>query len=306
MRILVTGASGYVGHHILSALTKNPNLEIYGLARNGAKSQAASGKDLGSVPGVQYLVGDVVTGLGLETAMQHMDAVIHLVAIIAERGTQTFERVHVQGTRNVTEAAKKAGVKRYLHMSALGANLNSASGYSSSKAKAEELVKNSGLNYTIFRPSLIFGYGDDFFGRVLKNLVSQGPITPQIGDGHFPFRPIWVGDVANIFVQALEKPETTGKTFELVGPQEYSFRELLDIEMKALGIKKPKIPVPIFFMDLAVPAMQILGSLAPITTHQYAMLKAGNTGDPTDMQAAFKIEWRNLEKELPVVLGKTV
>ena len=132
----------------------------------------------------------------------------------------------------------------------------------------------------------------------------QARRLPQIGDGLFPFRPVWVGDVAQCFAQALSNPATIGQTFDLVGPKEYTFRQLLDLEMDALGGRKPVVPAPIFLMDIAVPLMQVLGPLAPITTDQYAMLKAGNTADPSKMLQTFTLEGRSLEVELPKVLGK--
>jgi uncharacterized protein YbjT (DUF2867 family) len=302
MNVMVTGATGYVGHSIVKTLLEAGH-SVVAVSRSGAKSRTASGKDLGTVPGARYLAGDVASGAGLKEAAQGCDAVINLVGIIAERGDQTFKRIHVEGTRNVLEAARSAGAKRYVQMSALGAALGAASQYSATKFEAEELVRASGLEWTIFRPSLVFGVGDDFFGRVLKNLVGT-PVVPQIGDGSFPFRPVWVGDVAQCFAQALTNPVTVGQVYELVGPREYTFRQLLDLEMQTLGMKKPVVPAPIFLMDIAVPLMQILGPLAPITRDQYAMLKAGNTADPTKMQQTFTLESRSLETELPRVLGK--
>ncbi len=303
LKITVTGATGYVGHHVVKELLERGH-RVTALSRSGNKASTASGVALPIFEDVNYIGGDVATGRNLEMAFTGADVVIHLVGIVAERGQQTFSNVHITGTKNVLEAAKKAGVKRYLHMSALGASANAVSGYSSSKFAAEELVRASGLEYTIFRPSLIFGQGDDFFGKILKNLVSTGPIVPQIGDGSFPFRPIWAGDVAKCFAQSLDIPNTIGQIYDLVGSKEFSFKELLQLELNALGMKKPLVPVPIFLMDMAVPMMQILGSLAPITTHQYAMLKAGNTADPSKFNSVFKLENRSLETELPKLLKK--
>lgn len=303
MKVLITGATGYVGHSVCEALVQAGH-SVIGLSREGKKSKAASGASLTLNVNVDYRAGDVASGTGLKDAMQGVEAVIHLVGIIAEKGAQTFEKVHVGGTRNVLEAAKAAGVKRYLQMSALGAGPQAASGYSSTKYAAEQLVQASGLDWTIFRPSLVFGEGDDFFGRVLKNLVSSGPIVPQIGDGMFPFRPIWVGDVAAAFTQALTNPATIGQTYDLVGPKEYTYKQMVALEMDVLGVKKPSVPVPIFVMDVMVPLMNLVPAIAPITKDQYAMLKAGNTADPTPMKNAFNLEWRDLEGTLPEVLGK--
>jgi uncharacterized protein YbjT (DUF2867 family) len=304
MKVLVTGATGYVGYYVVKELLEAGH-HVVGLARSINGSKTASGFSLGLNAGTSYQVGDVATGMGVNEAMIGVDAVIHLVGIISEKGSQTFEKVHVEGTRNMLEAAKKAGVKRFVQMSALGAGPTAVSGYSSSKYRAEELVRASGLAWTIMRPSLIFGRGDDFFGRVLKNLVSQAPVVPQIGDGSFPFRPIWAGDVAKAFAQSLEKAPSISQTFDLVGPKQFSFKELLDLEMNALGFKKPKIPVPVAIMDIMVPLMNLVPAIAPITKDQYAMLKAGNSADPAPMKAMFNLEWRELERELPVILGKS-
>jgi uncharacterized protein YbjT (DUF2867 family) len=312
MKVLVTGSTGYVGHYVVKALLEAGH-SVVSLSRDAAKTKTASGAKLEIFGNVEYRMGDIGNsnvstqsngGNGLKEAMNGVDAVIHLVGIIAEKGLQTFQRVHIDGTRNVLEAAKAAGVKRYLHMSALGASATAVSGYSSSKFKAEELVRNSKLDWTIFRPSLVFGVGDDFFGHVLKNLVSQAPIVPQIGDGMFLFRPIWVGDVAQCFVQALTNPATSAQIFDLVGPKEYTFKELSALMQTVLGIKKPVVPVPLPIMDIMVPLMNIVPAIAPITKDQYAMLKAGNTGNPDIMNQNFKLEQRKLETELPAILGK--
>ena len=229
-----------------------------------------------------------------------LDAVIHLVGVIAERGGQTFRRVHVEGTRNLLSGVPRSA--RYLHMSALGADPASPGGYSRSKGEAEGLVRQSGLAATLFRPSLIFGPGDDFFGHVLRDLVSLGPLVPQIGDGHFPFRPVSLPDVAAAFAGALERPETAGQTFALTGPQEYSFRELLELELAALGKRKPILPIPLWVMDLAVPLMGLLPN-PPITKDQYLMLKAGNTADPEPARTVFGLPMLELKDELPGLLA---
>ena len=302
MNVLVTGATGYVGNYVVKVLLEGGHA-VTAVSRNGAKSSTASGKDLGTITGVRYVAADIGSGAGVLDAMRGCDAVVNLVGIIAQRGEQTFQRVHVDGTRHLLESAKSLGIKRFVQMSALGAAAGAASRYSATKFEAEELLRKSDLEWTIFRPSLIFGVGDDFFGRVLKNLVAT-PIVPQIGDGLFPFRPVWGGDVAQCFAQALSNPATIGQTYDLVGPKEYTFRQLLDLEMDTLGSRKPVVPAPIFLMDIAVPLMQVLGPLAPITSDQYAMLKAGNTADPAKMQQTFRLEGRSLEAELPKVLGK--
>ncbi|ULH16345.1 complex I NDUFA9 subunit family protein [Deinococcus sp. KNUC1210] len=292
MNILVTGASGFVGRGVVAELTKRGHTVL---------AASREGQDVGAARGLKMDVGDlgsVQRGMG---SVADLGAVVHLVGIIAEKGAQTFARVHVEATRNMLSSTPRRA--RYLHMSALGADPASQSGYSRSKGEAESLVRASGLDFTIFRPSLIFGPGDDFFGRVLKQLVSLPPVVPQIGDGRFPFRPVSLSDVATAFAQALAVPSSVGQTYALTGPQEYTFRELLELELKALGKRKPILPVPLALMNLAVPLMNLLPS-PPITRDQYVMLKAGNTAPPEPARTMFALPMLHLEDLLPQIVGK--
>ena len=219
MKVLLTGASGFIGRHLTTALLERGH-SVVALSRTGAAPH----------PDVHAVRGDVVSGEGLALAATGADAVVHLVGIIQEAGPSvTFEKVHEQGTANMLAAAKGAGVGRFVHMSALGVEHPAGSRYMTSKARAEELVRSSTLDWTVFRPSLVFGVGDEFFSGTLAKLVKGPPIIPLIGDGHFPMRPVWVGDVARAFTQSLERPNTIGRCYTLVGPDEYSFRELLEL-----------------------------------------------------------------------------
>ena len=267
---------------------------VFAVSRQGqdvatAKGIAADVTDLGSV---QRAVGEA-------HAAGAIGAVVNLVGIITEKGTQTFQAVHVDATRNVLASTPRDA--RYLHMSALGADPASPSGYSRSKGEAENLVRQSGLAWSIFRPSLIFGLGDDFFGNTLKQLVSLPPVVPQIGDGLFPFRPVSIADVATAFAEALSLPQAVSQTYTLTGPQEYTFRQLLELELEAVGKDKPIIPIPLFLMNLAVPLMGLLPN-PPITKDQYLMLKAGNTGDPEPARTALNLPMQRLEDHLSEIV----
>ncbi len=289
MRVLVTGASGFVGRHVTAHLLRQGH-QVMALSRRGE-----------AVEGARGIKGDIVNDGSLAAVMSQVEAVIHLVGIIRERGQATFKQVHIEGTRNVVTAAGIAGVERFVHMSALGAQKGSESHYFDSKARAEEIVRRSGLHWTIHRPSLIFGKGDNFFGRVLKNLVGSGPVIPQIGDGHFLFRPVWVGDVARAFAQSLDSPATIGEHYDLVGPSEYSLRELLLLMREAMSSKKPLLPVPLVLMRLALPLLQILPN-PPITYDEFNMLLSGNTASPREAQLAFDLVMEKLPNRLPEIL----
>lgn len=293
MRVLVTGATGFVGQAVVKEL-QNRGHEVFAGSRSGAAGKAGA---VGLTLDVTD-PGSVLRAVG----QANPEAVIHLVGIITQQGTQTFERVHVEGTRNVLAALPRGA--RYVHMSALGAREDSSSRYSSSKARAEALVSASGSAFTIFQPSLIFGVGDDFFGRVLRELVSAAPIVPQIGNGQFPFRPVSVQDVSRAFVGALNLPASVGQTYALTGPDEFTFRALLELELAALGKKKPILAVPLALMNLAVPAMQILPK-PPITSDQYAMLKEGNTAPNEPARSTFGLPMLHLRDHLPDIVRQS-
>ncbi len=230
--------------------------------------------------------------------MAGADVVVYLAGIIRER-EESFEAVHVEGVRHVVGAMREAGVRRLLHVSALGARRGTGSRHFETKARGEEIVRESGLEWTIFRPSLVFGEGDEFFSKILKGLVRMPlPFIPLVGSGDYPFRPVWAGDVAAAMAQSLVKPETIGEAYDLVGPREYTYRGLVLLVRDALGSKKPLLSLPVWFFALLA---RLPG--APITRDQLYMLLLGNTGDPARMRAAFSLEWRSLEAELPRILG---
>ncbi|KHG64620.1 NADH-ubiquinone oxidoreductase [Thermus sp. 2.9] len=264
MRVFVVGGTGFVGRHLVDRLLQGGHTPIV-LSRSSR-----------SLPqGAVFVRGDITREV---PDLKGAEAAIYLAGVIRERG-QSFRAVHVEGVKNLLLAMREAGVERLLHMSALGARKGTGSRYYETKAEGEELVRQSGLKWTIFRPSLIFGPGDEFFGKILRGLVCAPlPFLPLIGDGRFPFRPVYVGDVAEAFALALERG--LFGAYDLVGPKEYTFRELLALVMRTVGRKKPFLPIPLPLMDLLVPLLSPF-PFAPITRDQYVMLKEGNTAPPS-------------------------
>jgi len=275
--LLIIGGTGFVGGH-LTALLVSQGEAVRVLARRPTK-----------VEGAQILAGDVTDVSSLLPAVEGCRAVVHLVGIIRESRGRTFHRVHVEGTRNVIDACRRAGVSRLLHMSALGARERAASRYHRSKWEAEQLVRESGLAATILRPSVIFGKGGAFL-PMIRSLVVKPPVIPIIGNGMSLLQPVWVGDVVSCFVGALGSDDTAGRTYELGGPETYGFEQLVDFVAEAQGIEKPKLHLPVWMMR---PAAAVLGRLStrfPLTSDQLTMLLEDNVCDITAMRQAFGVE----------------
>jgi uncharacterized protein YbjT (DUF2867 family) len=231
-RVFVTGATGFVGHALVRALCADGHW-VRCLVRRGSEL------DLRGLTGFERMEGDVMARQSLEEGMAGCDAVVHLVGAIREEPAQqaTFERLHVRATLNVLDAAEGAGVRRFLHVSALGARPSSASRYHRTKWTAEEAVRASALHWTVFRPSAIYGRGDHFVST-LAALVRRLPVVPVVGTGRQRLQPVAVEHVARALARALTLEATVKQTFDVGGPEAVSFVQLLDLVGQALGRRR--------------------------------------------------------------------
>ena len=233
--VCIIGGSGFVGRAIAQQAI-DAGHQVTVVCRHPARARGQL------VDGARLARADVTDGYELDEAVAGADVVINLVGLLYEKGRQNFEAAHVIGTRHVIQACKANGVKQLLHMSVLGAGQVEESLYSQTKLRAEHLVSNSGLAFTIFRPSIIYGAGDAFFNK-FKAMSQSMPVLPVIS-GETRFQPVWVQDVARAFVKSIANRHVAGATFELAGPKSYSFRELLELLIQQLGIKRTLVPVP--------------------------------------------------------------
>jgi uncharacterized protein YbjT (DUF2867 family) len=281
--VLVTGGTGFVGRSVVDALLRRDH-QVRCLVRPGSARRGPASAGATAVP------GDVTEPGTLPGALAGAEAVVHLVGIIREqpgRGV-TFDRLHTEATRNVVAATRASGVRRLVHMSALGTRPEARSRYHQTKWAAEQAVRESGLDWTIFRPSVIFGPGDGFVS-LLARLVRWLPIVPVVGDGRNRFQPVAVGDVAEGFARAIERPATAGAIFEVGGPRPYTFDEALDEVGAALGRRRvPKLHHPIGLMAPVVRGLQGL-PFFPLTSDQLLMLREHNTCDPGPWARAFDL-----------------
>jgi len=283
--VFVTGGTGFVGHELLRQLTAAGH-SVRCLVRSGSEGK------LEPLPQLEVVFGDATDPASLQGKLAGCDAVIHLVGIIREfpRRGITFERLHVAATENMLAAAQAGGVRRYLQMSANGADPQAKRGsYAETKGRAEAAVRDSGLDFTIFRPSLIYGKNGEFV-TLLSDFVSRLPLVPVIGDGQYRLQPVAVEQVAQSFVAALDLAATVGQTYCLAGAQSYSYDALLDLVGKALGKKSvAKLHQPLFLMHAAATLFESIPAF-PVTSGQIAMLTAGNVCDPAAWAAAFGLQ----------------
>ena len=270
MMIFVSGGTGFIGEHLRRAL----------LDRGHRIRLLVHQRGEGVEQGVEPVEGDVTRPESLHGAAAGCDAVVNLVGIIREfpgKGV-TFEKLHVEATRAMVSVAREAGIRRYLQMSALGTRPDAVSGYHRSKYRAEELVRASGLDWTIFRPSIVFGPKDAFV-NMLAGYIRSYPAVPVVGDGTYRLQPISAEDVARCFVLALELPATVGATYELCGPDRPSYNEMLDTISRALGKGRvTKLHSPLALMKLVVPFLQKIPQF-PLTMDQLLMLTEENICD---------------------------
>ncbi len=288
MKILVTGGTGFVGTYVVNRLVQEGHA-VAVLARRPERTQNRYNRPLETV------AGDVLDPASLEAALQGAgrDALVHLVGIIHEDGAQTFDRMHREAVENVLAAAHKAGLRRFLHMSAMGTSPDSPSEYGRTKAAGEAAVRGSGLDWTIFRPSITFGPGDGFVS-LLAPIVRHNPgFIPVVGDGLTKFQPVSVHDVARVFAAALGKPETIRQAYEVGGPEVFTLNAIYGEIAAAVGKPgKPLVHLPLWYGRLLARLFESFLRHPPLTRDQLRSLSRDNAADVSATVAAFGGEWR--------------
>jgi len=290
--IFVTGGTGFVGPKVVYAL-RAEDRPVRCLVRS-----ASRGRTLASW-GCELAEGDVTDPASVERGVAGCDTVVHLVAMIEGRPEQ-FERVMSEGTRNVVEAAKQAGARRFVLMSALGTSEQTKDlvPYFRSKWAMEQAVKDSGLEYVTFRPSFVFGKDGGILPRLMR-ISRLAPVTPIVGDGEQRSQPIWVDNVAEYFARAIDLDAAANRTFELGGPDVVTWNELYARIKKVLGKRRPSIHIPFPVMRLNAAILERFPGPTPVTRDQVKMLQGpDNVVSNDDALETFRIPLVPLDEQL--------
>jgi uncharacterized protein YbjT (DUF2867 family) len=290
--ILVTGGTGFVGSRVVHAL-RAEDKPVRCLVRDGAHAEQLS------TWGCELVQGNVTDSASLRAAAEGCDTVVHLVAII-EGAPENYERVMVQGTRDLLAAAQRGGVRRFILMSALGVSeqTRELTPYFRAKWAMEQDVKASRFEWTIFRPSFVFGRDGGVLPTFVR-LVRWLPAIPVIGPGTNRLQPIWVDDVAAYYARAVDLPEAPGHTFELGGPDVVTWDELYDRIKTTLGKRRAKLHIPFGLMRANAAVIEAVPGPTPVTRDQVKMLEAGdNVVTNDEAQAVFRLELVPLDEQL--------
>jgi NADH dehydrogenase len=292
VKVLLTGGTGFVGPKDAHALRSRGH-DVRALVRRVDRAKTLRAW------GCEPVEGDVTDAASLRAAAQGCDVVVHLVAII--RGSrEDFDRVMIRGTENLLAAAKEAGVRRFVLMSALGVNERNRelTPYFRAKWAMEQAVDASQIEHVVFRPSFVFGKD----GGVLPMFVRQvklSPLTPVVGSGEIRLQPIWIEDVAEFFAQAVDSPGAAGRTFEIGGPEAVSWNELYTRIKNVLDVRRGTVHLPVGLVKAAAFVAERLPR-APITRDQLTMLTEGgdNVCDNVPALEAFDVELVRLDEQI--------
>jgi uncharacterized protein YbjT (DUF2867 family) len=290
--ILVTGGSGFVGRHVVHAL-REQDRPVRCLVRRARKAEQLRSW------GCELVEGDITDESSVRRAAEGVDVVVHLVAIRQGKPEQ-FQRIMVDGTRDLLRLAKESGATRFVHMSALGTSEESKDlvPYFGAKWQMEQDVQGSGLPYVIFRPSFIFGREGGIL-PTFRKLAKLTPVTPIIGSGEQRIQPIWADDVAAYFANAIDHEPATNRIFELGGPDIVTWNEFWARLKKALRIRRRSVHVPVGLMKVNALVTERLPGNIPLTRDLLKMLEAGdNVVTNDDAVRSFELPLVPLDEQL--------
>ena len=293
MRVAVTGATGFVGRHLVERLLKDSH-EVTIVANRRSGANLFSDR-------VKYTRASVHNAHDLQAAFSDCQAVLHLVGIIAETRKNTFETTVKQGTKNVISACQQNNIETIIYLSALGTTEDAQSKYFKTKWSAEQSVKNSGINWTIFRPSIIYGRSDGFL-TMMSKIIKLSPFVPIFGDGKYRLQPVYIGDLVEAMAKSLTNKECRGEIIEIGGAEALEYVEIINSIKKALKKKRMNLFIPMAVIKPVAVLLEKILKPSPLTTDQLVMLEQGSVCDLSKMKRLFEIEPVGFDEGLKKVL----
>jgi uncharacterized protein YbjT (DUF2867 family) len=282
--ILITGATGYIGRHLIARLVaqgERPRCLVRDI--NRAKRKLPAEK-------VELVQGATTSPDSLAAAVRGVDTIVHAAFLTADHKQSTgneYEKTNVQGTANLIKAAKKAGVKRIIEISGLGTKPDKPGSYMQGRYLAEKMLKESGLDWTIIQPSVLFGKNAPFI-RGLADLIRTAPIVPLIGGGKIMFQPIYVEDVVTVSIKVLEDPSgTTNRTYTIGGPAYYSFTQIIDVLLKTMHKQRIKVLAPTPLVGIGAAVMEAVLPKPPLTKAAMTLFTFDNVTDLQSVERDF-------------------
>jgi len=299
--ITVFGGSGFIGRHLVNRLARLDATTIRVACRH--PDQAAFLLPAGEIGQIIPIATDIFSDESVAMAVAGADTVINLIGILYERGRWSFEAVQAEAPGRIARAARAAGVRRMVQVSAIGADANSPAAYARTKAEGERRVLEAFPEATILRPSIVFGAEDGFFNRFAA-MALVSPLLPLIGGGRTRFQPVHVGDVAEAVMAALRDPQTRGRVYELGGPGVYSFRQLMELLLTQIHRRRALLPIPWWLARIQAAVFECLPR-PMLTRDQVELLKTDNVVSATARGfPELGIEPTGLEAVLPSYLAR--
>lgn len=285
--IAVIGATGFVGSHLVPHLVKTGH-RVIAISRDGRRLP-------GWTDAIEARPGDVTSGT-LDAALAGADAVVHLVAIARETGGRTFETVNVEGTRRAVKAAERAGIKRFVHLSAIGVTDDPKLDFLYSKWLGEEAVRDSSLDWVVLRPSLLFGEGDGFFNLIKVTLKWWSPGVVAIpGKGDARFQPLSVDDLAVAIEQSVTDSGRVQSVYEIGGPEWVSYTEIVDAVSEATGMRRLKLGMPIPIISALTAVTDKVLPIFPVSHDQISSLQRPNYTERDAFERTFGVKPRPMD-----------
>ena len=289
--ILITGATGFVGRNLIESLPKE---NIRCLVRDSSKS------DFLKEHSIQLVYGDLTDKKSLDSALKNIDTVMHLAAYVRGNDSSLFYKINVDGTKNLIDACKKNKVKRIIALSSMAVTRKYLDDYGKSKKQAEELIRNSDLDYTILRPSMIYGKDSNSTKHLVSYIKMIPLIIPIVGNGNFNIQPVYINDVTSIIIKCLDNKTSIKKTYDLLGETRINFNYFIDFVSSHLNIKKIKLHIPVSLVLIGITFLKSFYKNFPITEEFIKGMGYDTIGDNSKVKQDLNIKFKKLSQSFKI------